>query len=106
MMSAWKRWGGAKIDSRETLFLANELWQIQQAVRGQEMGTRERAVERRKRIVAHRAANFKDAEKWDLEFWQSQSPEQRLSVLVEIRRDVEKVRRARLQAVRRAKDGS
>jgi len=30
-------------------------------------------------MVAHRAADFKEAEKWDLEFWQNQTPEQRLT---------------------------
>ena len=30
------------------------------------MGIRERSAKRRKRIVAHRAPSFEDAEKWDL----------------------------------------
>lgn len=42
---------------------------------------------RRERLVAHRASGHSDAEDWDLEFWQSQSPEGRLSALVAIRRD-------------------
>jgi len=46
-------------------------------------------------MVVHRAHSFEDAERWDLEFWQSQSPEDRLSALVDIRRDVAMVRRAR-----------
>jgi hypothetical protein len=58
------------------------------------MGIKERASERCKRIVAHRAANFKDAEDWDLDFWQNQTPEERLSALVAIRRDVIKVEHA------------
>jgi len=58
------------------------------------MGFKERAAARRSRIVAHRAANFDEAEAWDLDFWQSRSPEQRLSALVAIRRDVEKVRQS------------
>jgi hypothetical protein len=49
----------------------------------------ERSRKRRKRIVAHRAATFEEAEAWDLEFWQEQTPEERLSALVAIRRDVE-----------------
>ena len=61
------------------------------------MGIKERSAARRKRIVAHRATDFKDAENWDLDFWQSQTPEQRLSALVAIRRDVIKVEQARLQ---------
>ena len=44
---------------------------------------------RRERLVAHRASSH--AEAWDLDFWQSQSPEDRLSALVAIRRDVEAV---------------
>ncbi len=55
----------------------------------------ERARQRRNRIVAHRATSFADAEAWDLEFWQSLSPEERLSALVAIRRDVELVEAAR-----------
>jgi len=46
---------------------------------------------RRERLVAHRASGHADAEAWDLDFWQSQSPEDRLSALVAIRRDVEAV---------------
>jgi len=49
------------------------------------MGIKERAEERKKRIVAHLAANFKEAEEWDLAFWQSLSPEERLSALPAIR---------------------
>lgn len=62
------------------------------------MGIKERSERRRKRIVGHRAANFKEAEQWDLDYWQSQTPRQRLSALVAIRRDVRKVERARLRA--------
>jgi hypothetical protein len=69
------------------------------------MGIKERAAGRRKRIVAHRATDFKDAENWDLDFWQSQTPEQRLSALVAIRRDVMQVEKARLQNKRTVKDG-
>jgi hypothetical protein len=59
------------------------------------MTIEERSRERRQRIVAHRTASFQDAEEWDLEFWQSQTPEERLSALVAIRRDVELVEAAR-----------
>jgi hypothetical protein len=69
------------------------------------MGIKERTAARRKRIVAHRAADFKDAENWDLDFWQSRTPEQRLSALVAIRGDVMKVEQARLQNKRIAEDG-
>lgn len=50
-----------------------------------------RSRRRRERLVAHRASGYADAEAWDLDFWQSQSPEDRLSALVAIRRDVEVV---------------
>jgi hypothetical protein len=55
----------------------------------------ERSRERRGRIVAHRATSFRDAEAWDLRFWQSRTPEERLSALVAIRRDVALVEAAR-----------
>jgi len=69
------------------------------------MGIKQRSAARRKRIVGHQATDFKDAENWDLDFWQSQTPEQRLSALVAIRRDVIKVEQARLQNKRTADDG-
>lgn len=59
------------------------------------MGLRERSRERRKRIVGNVASNHKEAEQWDLEFWQSLSPQDRLAALEAIKRDVEKVRRGR-----------
>lgn len=46
-------------------------------------------------MVVHRAKSFADAERWDLEFWQSKTPEERLSALVAIRRDVEVVQASR-----------
>jgi len=55
------------------------------------MPTEERTAARRRRIVAHVAADFDDAERWDLDFWQKMTPQQRLSALVAIRRDVDKV---------------
>jgi hypothetical protein len=48
------------------------------------MGIKERSLERRKGIIAHRAASFKDADHWDLLFWQNQTPEQRSSALMAI----------------------
>ncbi|HUL78518.1 MAG TPA: hypothetical protein VL691_14735 [Vicinamibacteria bacterium] len=59
------------------------------------MSIEERSLERRRRIVAHRATSFEDAEEWDLDFWQERTPEERLSALVAIRRDVEVVEAAR-----------
>jgi len=46
-------------------------------------------------MVAHRAANFEEAEQWDLDFWQKQTPQQRLSALVAIRKDISKVKRGK-----------
>jgi hypothetical protein len=59
------------------------------------MSIEERSAERRKRMVAHVASSFEDAERWDLEYWQSKTPEERLSALVAIRRDVEMVQAGR-----------
>jgi hypothetical protein len=59
------------------------------------MDLEERAALRKKRIRSYRAKDFADAERWDLEFWQEQSPEDRLSALVAIRDDVAKVEAAR-----------
>ncbi len=49
-------------------------------------------------MEVHRAASFADAEAWDLDFWQRRSPEERLSALVAIRREVELVEAARDEA--------
>ena len=51
-----------------------------------------RAKERRKRMVINVANDFQEAEDWDLEFWLRQTPEDRLSAFVALRRDVEKVK--------------
>ena len=59
------------------------------------MGMAERAVLRRQRIKTNRARNFAEADLWDLQFWLEQSPEDRLSALVAIRKDVEKVENSR-----------
>lgn len=58
------------------------------------MGIKARSKERRKRMVGYRAANFAAAEQWDLDFWQKQTPQQRLSALVSIRKDILKVKRS------------
>lgn len=57
------------------------------------MGMKQRAKERRRRIETHLATSHEDAERWDLEFWQRQTPQQRLSALVAIRDDIEKIKR-------------
>lgn len=55
-------------------------------------GLKKRSEERRKRMVGNYARSFKEAEAWDLQFWQSQTPEMRLSALVAIRNDIMAVR--------------
>jgi hypothetical protein len=52
------------------------------------MTLKERSEVRRRRAVGHRAHGFEDADQWDLEFWQKQTPEMRLSALVAIHRDI------------------
>mgnify|MGYP000883711526 FL=1 len=54
-----------------------------------------RAQERKRSIVAHRAANHEDAEQWDLAYWQARTPQERLSALVNIQADIKKVEEAR-----------
>jgi len=49
-------------------------------------------------METHRATSFSDAESWDLEFWQRRSPEERLSALVAIHRDVALAQAARSEA--------
>ena len=58
----------------------------------------ERSRERRRRMVANRAASFEEAEAWDLDFWQRRTPEERLSAFVALRRDVELAEAARRAA--------
>ena len=55
----------------------------------------ERSQRRSVRLVGHRATDHQDAEAWDLDFWQAQTPEDRLSAVVAIRRDVELVEASR-----------
>ena len=54
----------------------------------EERAIKQRAIERQKRIVVNVANNFAEAEQWDLEFWQKQTPAMRLSALVELREDL------------------
>jgi hypothetical protein len=46
-------------------------------------------------METHRTRSYADAEAWDLDFWQRRSPEERLSALVAIHRDVAHVAAAR-----------
>ena len=59
------------------------------------MSIEERSRRRRLVLEVHRAKTFEDAEAWDLEFWQRRTPEERLSALVAIRREVALVEAAR-----------
>jgi hypothetical protein len=59
------------------------------------MTIEERTELRKKRIVVNVARSHDEAEAWDLEFWLAMTPQERLSALVAIRRDVEKVLAAR-----------
>lgn len=51
----------------------------------------ERTRLRRRSIIGHRSHGFDEADQWDLDFWQKQGPDARLSALVAIHRDVAKV---------------
>ena len=56
----------------------------------QKNGMADRAAARKERITARRSHSFLEAEEWDLEYWQSVGPEERLSALVALRNDLEK----------------
>ncbi len=58
-------------------------------------GLSARSRERRKRLVANRATSFAEAERWDLQYWQSLSPRERIAALESMRREWEEIRRAR-----------
>jgi hypothetical protein len=55
----------------------------------------ERAANRRRNLECHAAADFEDAERWDLEFWARQSPQDRLSAFVELREQWESIKECR-----------
>jgi hypothetical protein len=59
------------------------------------MDLEERSKQRRETLETHRARSFADADAWDLEFWQRRTPEERLSALVAIHRDVALVEAAK-----------
>ena len=61
------------------------------------MDFRTRAEIRRGKIIANRAKSYREAEEWDLEFWQSHTPQERLSALVDIREDIAKINPERLE---------
>jgi len=55
----------------------------------------ERSRIRREAMETHRTTSLADAEAWDLDFWQRRTPEERLSALVAIHRDIAQVEAAR-----------
>jgi hypothetical protein len=59
---------------------------------------KERSRRRRALMETHRAVSYSDAEEWDLEYWQRRTPEERLSALVSIHRDVTLVEAARRES--------
>ncbi|MBM4373241.1 MAG: hypothetical protein FJ098_16415 [Deltaproteobacteria bacterium] len=56
-------------------------------------GLAERSADRRRRAVGNRARDFHEAERWDLQFWASRTPEERILALEELRRDASDVGR-------------
>lgn len=50
-----------------------------------------RREERGHRIVTNIALSFEEAQAWDLEFWQSRTPEERINALEELRADRENI---------------
>lgn len=52
------------------------------------MTLEERAAARKHRIVVNKASDFAEAESWDLLFWQSRTPEERLAALAALRNDM------------------
>jgi len=56
------------------------------------MGLAKRSEQRRKQMVGNKANSFEEAERWDLEFWQKQTPQMRLAAYEAILRDIEKVK--------------
>jgi hypothetical protein len=59
------------------------------------MGSKERARERRRRMVVHVAHSHEEAEAWDLAYWQSLTPRQRMAALEALKRDAETIKQGR-----------
>jgi len=59
------------------------------------MSLKERARERRRRMVVHVAHSHEEAEEWDLAYWQSLTPQQRMAALEALKRDAETIKRGR-----------
>ncbi len=69
------------------------------------MGLKERARERRRRMVVHVAHSHEEAEEWDLAYWQSLTPQQRLAAMESLNRDIAAIRAGR-QDPTQAQDAS
>lgn len=54
-------------------------------------------------MEGNKASSFEEAERWDLEFWQRRTPQERLSALAALERDVELAQKARASADRPSK---
>ncbi len=50
---------------------------------------------RLKKIVVHIAHSWEEGEKWDIEYWQKFSPQQRISAVESLRKELEAIRNAR-----------
>ena len=59
------------------------------------MTLEERSRRRRERIETHRSRSWREAEEWDLLYWQRRTSAERLSAFVALRRDVELAETAR-----------
>lgn len=55
------------------------------------MNASERAARRRATIVATVVRSFEEAESWDLDFWLRLTPQERLSALVDLREEAERI---------------
>jgi hypothetical protein len=88
--------GGGSVHSGRRTRLVKQLSRHRRRYTLPGMSIEERSRSRAKRIVTHRSHSFEEAERWDLEYWQSLSPASRLSALVAIRRDVDKVKKSRI----------
>ena len=65
----------------------------------------ERAAQRRKHMQVGRARSHEEAEQWDLAFWQSLTPQERLDAYMAIRLDIEAVGADRSGEIRQNEHG-
>jgi len=48
-----------------------------------------------RKVIAHVARSWEEAEKWDIEYWQKFSPQKRISAVESLRREWEAIKNAR-----------